>query len=70
LSHIDLELPYYVINASGTGSTFIYFNIVDEEGGTGFSDDTVADAMRDAVEALSGVTVNSLTKHTESTSNI
>lgn len=66
----SFDLPYYHLNAEGTGSTQIYIVIVDEEGGTGFTQDQVADTMRDAVEALSGVTVNFLTKHTETTSNI
>lgn len=68
----DFTQQFYNLSASGSGGGQAAISIVitEEEGGTGYSQDVVADAMRDAVDALAGVTTGTLSKHTETITTV
>lgn len=62
---------FYNFSASGSGGGTTNVTIqFEEEGGVGYTQDFLADAIRDAIDALAGVTTGTLNKHVDTTSTI
>lgn len=59
-----------VISASGGGSTVFTLYFEEEEGGLGMNQDVVADAVRDAIEAIPSLDVGTLNKHVETITTV
>lgn len=67
MADITIQLPFYAITASTSGSEFQTFTLKinhedPDEHIPGYTNDDVADAIRDAIGNLAGVTSVTLTR--------
>lgn len=76
MSSISIELPYYQIKAdssSTSGWTVFQIEMFDDDGNggvVGYTHDQLADAIRDAIGNLTGVTSITLDKHSETVTSL
>jgi hypothetical protein len=57
-------------SGSGGGNYLITFNFSQEDGGPGYTQDFLADLIRDTIDGLPGITTGTLNKHVETITSV